>query len=458
MNPRSRIALIALVVAVLLAVSACDNSSDTTSTNATDTTIGDPTAPTTTTRPPLEAIPGSDIPGDHSPSISDDIDMAMRDEIGGLMIEAEVSRSLPWLAVPTVTILDATEFTSRVQTDVAAELDPVEIAVDESFLQLMGMLDESTDLNALLVSLYAEQVLGFYDPEAKELVVPAAPDGFTPLQRMTVVHELVHALTDQHFDFGDTTEEVAETGTSDTYSSLLAVIEGDATYQQLLYLESMDPSDAVQVALEALETDTSALDDAPAWIALDLAFPYERGLTFIGEIIADNGLKGVDEVYQDPPTTTEQILEPRKYLRRETPDPIDPVAVTLSGWEVYEDDTWGEWGVRLLLNDTVTPGMVTQASSGWDNDTYRVLINDSDVATAWHYRAESEQDAEDLVNALITHARTRMGASSSQESAGGLLMEGSGKTVFIDRIEDEFYFIASTDSDAVSNIRSQLGI
>lgn len=75
-----------------------------------------------------------------------------------------------------------------------------------------------------------------------------------------------------------------------------------------------------------------------------MAFPYEQGLVFMREIIADNGLKGVDEVYQDLPTTTEQILDPNKYLRRQGPEPLDPVSVTLPGWDVHEDASWGEWG------------------------------------------------------------------------------------------------------------------
>ena len=382
----------------------------------------------------------------------------MREEIGTLMLIAEENRALPFLEIPTVTILDEQEFRDRVADDVESELDPVEIAGDELFLQLMGMLDDDVDFAQLIIDVSAGNVIGFYDPEAGELVIPIAPDGFSEYQKITVVHELIHALTDQHFDFADERDVLDETGNGDDESALLAGVEGDATYQQFVYFEGLDPAEATEAAVEAFSFDSSTFDAAPTWVQQDLLFPYEQGLVFIREIIADGGLKGVDAMYQDLPTTTEQVIEPRKYLRREDPDPITPVSVSLDGWTVHDDGAFGEWGVRLILADTLSPGRITQAASGWGNDSYRVLLNGDDVAVAWSYLAESIQDAEDLVDALILHARGPMGATSARESGGGLLLEGGGTTVFIDRIDDRFVFIASTDTAAVGSLRTQMGV
>jgi hypothetical protein len=451
--------LVAFAGLALLAT-ACTSSSDSTTVpeSTTATTELDPTLTTTTTQTPLTSIPTEQIPGGHSESISDELDAAMRSEIGFLMLVAEANRGLPFLEIPTVTILDEEEFTQRVADEVADELDPVEIAGDELFFQLMGMLDDDVDLGQLIIDVSAGNVIGFYDPEVGELVIPIAADGLSSYQKITVVHELIHALTDQHFDFADEREVLDESGTGDDVSALLAGVEGDATYQQFVYFEGLDPADAVEAAREALSFDSSVFDAAPTWVQQDLMFPYEQGLVFIGEIIADGGLKGVDEMYQDLPTTTEQIIEPRKYLRREEPVPITPVSVTLDGWTIHDDGAFGEWGVRLILADTLSPGNITQAASGWGNDSYRVLINGDDVAVAWAYLAESVQDAEDLVNALILHARGPMGATSSRESGGGLLFEGGGTYVFIDRTDDRFVFVASTDAAAGDALRTQMGV
>ncbi|KAA3639878.1 MAG: hypothetical protein DWP92_04045 [Armatimonadetes bacterium] len=461
MNRTLRRLLVALTIAALaVGAAACDRGSGSTSTAPGATTGPDGTNPgaTTTTFETITSIPPNQIPGTHSDSISEELDSEMRAEIGLLILAAEESRALPFLEIPTVTILDLVEFQARVAADVAEDLDSTYLANNQKLFELMGMLDGQTDLGELLVDLYAEQVLGFYDGATKEIVVPAAEDGFSAYQRITIVHELVHALTDQHFDFDPEFERRSDEGNIDDASALLALVEGDATYQQFLYIQNMDPAEAVEAALEALSSDTTTLDNAPTWVGLDLAFPYEQGLVFIRELIADGGLKEVDETYQDMPTTTEQILNPRKYIRREDPEPLEAVSVTLPGWEVHEDAAWGEWGVRMILTDTVSPGMVTQAAAGWGNDSYRTLVNGDDIAMAWSYLAETDEDAEDLVNALIVHARERMGATSSQESGGGLLLRGGGVYVFIDRMDDRFVFIASTDSDAGAALRTQMGV
>jgi hypothetical protein len=459
-SPKRSVRVLIAVIAFAMLATACDSSSGTTTVpgETTTTTAGvDPTQ-TSTTETPLTSIPTDQIPGGHSDSISDELDAAMRAEIGTLMLVAEVNRSLPFLEIPTVTILDEQEFTARVADEVASELDLEEIAGDEQFHQLMGMLDDDVDFAQLIIDVLAGISIGFYDTEAGELVVPIAADGLSEYQKITVVHELVHALTDQHFDFADEIEVRDETGNGDDASALLAGVEGDATYQQFVYFEGLDPAEAADAALEALSFDTAVFDAAPTWVQQDLLFRYEQGLVFIRRLIADGGLKAVDAMYQDLPTTTEQIIEPRKYLRREEPDPITPVSVVLDGWSVHDDAAFGEWGVRLILADTLSPGQITQAASGWGNDSYRVLINGDDVAVAWSYLAESIQDAEDLVNALILHARGPMGATSSQESGGGLLFEGGGTYVFIDRIDDRFVFIASTDEAAVADLRTQMGV
>ncbi len=338
------------------------------------------------------------------------------------------------------------------------DLDAEEIAGDQAIFELLGMLDGSTDLYQLLVDLYTEQVAGFFDPDSDELVVPVSADGISALQEITIAHELVHALTDQHFDFNDVLEDRLENGTGDDASGVLALVEGDATYQQFLYLESMDPVQAAGAVLESLRFDTSVLDAAPEWIQQDLTYPYEHGLVFTGFIVGNGGLKGLDETYLDLPVSSEQILHPEKYLRAEGPTELAPLGVELEGWELFDEATFGEWGIRMLILDVLTPGIRTQAAAGWGNDTYRAFLSGEDAAIAWLYEGETEADAEELVAVLIAHIKASMNAGSAVESGGGLLYEGDSTYVFIDRVEDQIYFIASTDHAAGASLREQLNL
>lgn len=449
-----------LLVVLALAAAACDTSGDSTTTVAPveGSTSTTDQVDTTTTEAPVTSLPAESLPGSNSPSIPDDVARQMRAQIGTILLDVEESRALPFLEVPTVTILDEADFTARVAEVIEEDLDTDELAYQEAMFKLLGMLDDDADLDALLLDLYTEQVAGFYDPDAREMVVPVSVDGITPLQEITIAHELVHALTDQHFDFNDEYVDRLENGTGDDVSGILATVEGDATYQQFLYLESFDPSKAAAAALELLSFDTSVLDSVPTWMQSDLAFPYDYGLVFTGFIVEREGLAGVDRAYQDPPISSEQILDPNKYVRNEQPEPLDPLTVELDGWRLADEKTLGEWGTRLLLMETLSPGALVQVAAGWGNDTYRLFTRDTDTAFVWSYLSESVEDAEELTDALIAHARDQMGASGAIESGGGLLFGGGAPTVFIDRIDDQIYFIAATDAGAVSDARTQLGI
>ena len=398
------------------------------------------------------------IPGTASDSIDPAVVEGIRAELAGLMVEAEQVRGLPFIATPTVTILDEAEFTQRVSDLVAEDLDEEDLAVDSAFYSMLGMLDPGTDLYQLLIGLYTDQVVGFYDGDTEEMVVPAAPDGFTSLQKITVLHELVHALTDQHFDFNDEFELLIDEGNGDDLSAFQSLIEGDATRSQFVYMEGMSPAEAVQAAAEALLYDSSVLESVPAWIQADLTFPYDHGLVFVDAIASGGGLAAVDTAYQNPPQTTEQILDPARYIRNEPPRDLAPLTVELDGWDLYDEAVFGEWGLRLLLSGSVTPGEATQAASGWGNDTYRLFTRGDDLALAMSYVGDSERDAEELANALIAHIRDDMDAGPAEESAGGLLYRQGSVYVFIDRIDDALYWIVTTDKSAGEELRQQLGI
>jgi hypothetical protein len=433
----------------------------TTGAGTTTTTDAPPTSVPTTTLPADTSTTTTttllDVPITASPSLDPAVVDRMRTDLAAMMVEAEEVRGLPFLSVPAVVILDEAEFTQRVSDLVAEDLDEEEMTIDAKYLTLLGMLPEGTDLYGMFIDLYAEQVAGFYDGDELEMVVPAAPNGFTPLQRITVVHELIHALTDQHFEFNETYTDLTDVGNGDDAAALLALVEGDAQRGSFVYLEGFSPVEAVQAATEALTIDSSVFDAVPAWMQADLLFPYEQGLTFNDALVSSGGLAAIDEAYQDPPKTTEQVLDYDKYVSKEGPRPLAPLTTAVDGWELHEEGSFGEWGLRLLVGESLAAGEATQAAAGWGNDEYAVYSRGDDVAVVLHYVGDAERDAEELANALIAHAGAAMKAGAPAESGDGLLYDQAEIYVFIDRVGDELYFIASTDKPAGSSLREQLG-
>ena len=97
---------------------------------------------------------------------------------------------------------------------------------------LVGLVDEDLDLRELLVSVYQEQVAGFYDPDSTALFVMDDMPAETMLESV-LIHELVHAVQDQTANLDSLTAE--ERG-NDRQAAAQSAIEGHATLIMLEYM------------------------------------------------------------------------------------------------------------------------------------------------------------------------------------------------------------------------------
>ena len=82
-----------------------------------------------------------------------------------------------------------------------------EILKSEALLKILGMIPQDADLYQMLLDLYGEQVVGFYDTETQELYMIKDIEEITPLEEVTLAHEYVHALQQQYFDIHTLGEE-----------------------------------------------------------------------------------------------------------------------------------------------------------------------------------------------------------------------------------------------------------
>ena len=55
------------------------------------------------------------------------------------------------------------------------------------------------------------------------------------------------------------------------------------------------------------------LRNAPPIISESMIFPYFKGMVFCAKLTNEGGWAAIDEVYRNPPLSTEQILHPEKY-------------------------------------------------------------------------------------------------------------------------------------------------
>jgi hypothetical protein len=232
--------------------------------------------------------------------------------------------------------------------------------IDEEEMKLLGLLEPGQDLHRYLDAIGSEQVLGFYDDHSKRLVVVTGRSGSRSLQEITLAHELVHALEDQHF-------HVRSRGTpsDDRASAETALAEGTATALMVDYADHYMGLGAALDAFAGLGGDKTKL---PPFIEDLLLFPYEQGATFVNTFRgANGGWRAIDKIIRfRRPRSTEQVIHPDKYVRGEAPAavPAARVGPLLRGWTKLDRTGIGELDLRLLF-EHVGGTKDRAAAAGW---------------------------------------------------------------------------------------------
>ena len=263
------------------------------------------------------------------------------------------------------------------------DLPPEEAARLEAFYQVLGLLPEGTDLAEAYLTLLGAQVAGFYDTDTRVMnVIPmigdSPGDSLSLSEHIIFVHEYDHALQDQHFSL-DALEDPAVTAIPDRALALTALVEGDASAVMQLYAQEVmtrNPLAALSMLAEGALSNTLVMPPGtPEVLTRELLFPYEQGMAFVVALAADGGWKAVNAAYENPPTTSEQIIHPEKYLADEgavTRPEWDALAAP-EGWASLWDVPLGEYYLREHLRTLLTPADAADAAAGWGGDRFQVF-------------------------------------------------------------------------------------
>ena len=430
-----RIRGFSLVLALILVTAACTGDGGTASTRSSidvTTTTAVPGETTTTTTPRLEI---DELPGTES------LPQDVRDELIELVNITQELRRLSFLEAPLVSVVTDVELEALVREQIEEEAES--LPADQALYELLGLLDGNTDLRTMLTDLYGEQVAGFYDGDSGELVVPITASGFSQVQRATLVHELTHALTDQVFDFHPKYQAMFDEERYDEASAYQALIEGDASFAEVLYLQTLTQQELGEFFGEALQAGTEQFESAPAFIQEALLFPYDAGLTFVQEMYMARGWDPVNDAYArflDLPGSTEQIITPDDY-ERDLPIEVSMPTIEVPGYELTESSVWGELGFRILFDEVLGDSETLIAADGWGGDRYSFWFDGSNAVFVLVFEGDTTTDNDEAEDALLTFAQT-----SVPEAA----------FVWVEVINDQLTFIASDVPSVGETIRDTL--
>ena len=325
------------------------------------------------------------------------------------------------------------ELRKKMSESVGEDLSPGQIKAIETGAKAFGLIPETLDLTVYLPELLTSQVAGFYDPERRYMALvrrepvkerpeagPQAspednPEDTPDPEDVVIVHELTHALQDQHFDL-KTFEKMDPM--SDASTAREALAEGDATLTMMSYmagknvetLPGMADAMASAFADPALMSGADVpggdlLSKAPAWIRDSLLFSYVHGFAFCLDVRRAGGQKLLDLAFTaDPPRSSEQILHPAKWHGPRRDDPIGltwpDLSDVLPGWTKVSEGETGEATLQSLLREKSRDRRQAEAAAaGWGGDRFAVYEKAGRRLLVWWTEWDSDADARELEKA-----------------------------------------------------------
>ncbi|MEJ2540708.1 MAG: hypothetical protein P8188_12180 [Gemmatimonadota bacterium] len=249
----------------------------------------------------------------------------------------------------------------------------------------LGLMEPDTDLRDLLLSVFQEQVAGFYDPDSTALFVMDDQTG--PALRPLLAHELVHALQDQAVALDVLTDPAVG---NDRATAVQAAVEGHAT---LVMFEvsaggaSGGGVDLTQVPgfgeqLRTMMADAGAgypqLSAAPRIVRESVLLPYLEGTSFVLEVWRREGR---DDFAGSLPASTEQVLMPERFFMDPRDAPL-ALSVEVPGRTPLHEDVLGAAEVRVLLEERAGPE-AGAAVEGWGGDRFVLVESDEAATVLW---------------------------------------------------------------------------
>ncbi|MFO7893585.1 MAG: hypothetical protein R6U63_07625 [Longimicrobiales bacterium] len=273
------------------------------------------------------------------------------------------------------------------------ELGPEEAGGMERAYKAFGLLPDTLDLRAMLLDLYLEQVVGYYDPATDRLYVLDEAEAATA--GPVVAHELVHALQDQHTDLDSL---VARERGNDRQMAAQAAAEGQATLVMVALQAAQmsgqgidiaalpDLAQLLEPALEAENAQFPVFQRAPRLVRETLLFPYMGGAGFVQALFRARGDGAPPVPFGELlPQSTEQVLAPEARFLSERDHPteiaLDPAG---DGWQTVYSNTLGQLEVSILLVEHLGEE-AAGGGWGWDGDRYALLVGpDRREALVWY--------------------------------------------------------------------------
>lgn len=358
---------------------------------------------------------GPDFPDEWDPEVTEFVDFVEKER--GLEFDHPVH----------VDFLSDAAFEKEVTSEDSelTDEDREEIEQAEAQMRALGLLAPGVDLLDATNDLLAGGVVGLYDHEDKRIRMRGTD--LTPTVRSTLVHELTHALQDQHFDLEAKGEEHEADDDSSAAAVWSGIVEGDADRVEEAWAASLPAAERKALAkAEAAEGRKARKDLAkvPPFLTTLLGSSYALGGALVDLAQELDGKGAVDGLFQSPPTSEEALVDPWTAVAdRQAAWPVDKPDLP-DGSDEVDAGTFGAPSLLFVLAERISPQTALTATDGWGGDHYVAYEQDGRTCVRIDYVGDSRRDVTELRSALRTWvARGPRGAARVTAEGKGLRLE-----------------------------------
>ncbi len=305
---------------------------------------------------------------------------------------------------------------TRSSSSTLTDEDKKELQNEEGELRAFGLISGDVDLEKSFDDLADSGTLAFYDADTQRVSVRGTD--LTVNVRVTLAHELTHALQDQHFGIGH--DRFDNMKTDQEKSAFRTLVEGDAVRIEDEYVDALSTDERdeyVKQYGQDYNQSKQQLHDVPTALQALQQAPYGIGVNLLKIIAADGGNSAVDAMFTDPPTTDTQLLDPRAYKQHRDALPVDEPPLPSGVSATTDDGDFGALAWYLFLAQRIDPVQALGVVDGWGGDAYIAYEQDGRTCVQLAYQG---------VNASATNA---MESALTAWIAGG---PTSGASVAVD--------------------------
>jgi hypothetical protein len=349
------------------------------------------------------------------------------DEIRGQVAEL---RGLQWKTPLDVAIVPRNDFQEQLKRVNDRDRHVDRQTGDGETYKLLKLIPRSLNYDKALEDLYGSAVVGFYDPKTKKLLISGSDDGqLSPAARLTIAHEMDHALTDQHFAFGDRTNALDIADKQEELQGYIGLLEGDAKLMESLWTAKyLSPKERQTLSSSG---DLTAFYRSPKYLRDSLLYPYTSGQAFVTRLYQQTkSWRLVDAAYADPPRSSEDVLHLDRYqAKRGWSAPQVPPLTAGTDCAAVRAGPFGEFNMIEILDQNLTLTDAATSADGWNGDAFQVVRCGGALAMVDRWEADDATAAGRLADALGRWAREWSGGTPPGADGRFSGSAGSGRIV-----------------------------